>query len=175
MASFHHGSCSTISGRTSLIVSPISTFDSRIVIYPVMGLLPDAYTCGLRMRRECRERFPSHRLQRKPLVSDPGMHHGTCVTHVPWCMSGSLVRGGGENVPGIPGACAIHNFTYLARGPLVNWAHQYPILQSFIADYIINHINHHAGQIWTFVVMWSMKTYMYTIVNSWKYKRHSKL
>ena len=23
-------------------------------------------------------------------VSDPGMHHGTCVTHVPWCMSGSL-------------------------------------------------------------------------------------
>ena len=34
------------------------------------------------------------------------MHHGTCVTHVPWCMSGSLTRGGGENVPGIPGACA---------------------------------------------------------------------
>ena len=24
------------------------------------------------------------------LVSDPGMHHGTCITHVPWCMSGSL-------------------------------------------------------------------------------------
>ena len=21
---------------------------------------------------------------------DPDMHHGTCVTHVPWCMSGSL-------------------------------------------------------------------------------------
>ena len=31
----------------------------------------------LHMRRECRERFPRHRLQRKPLVSDPGMHHGT--------------------------------------------------------------------------------------------------
>ena len=38
-----------------------------------------------------------HRLQRKPLVNDPGMHHGTCVTHVSWCMSGSLTRGGGEN------------------------------------------------------------------------------
>ena len=50
--------------------------------------------------------FPRHRLQRKPLVSYPGMHHGTCVTHVPWCMSGSLTRGGGENVPVIPGACA---------------------------------------------------------------------
>ena len=58
-----------------------------------------------------------HRLQRKPLVSDPSMHHGTCVTHVPWCMSGSLTRGGGENVPGIPGACATRNFTYLVRGP----------------------------------------------------------
>ena len=26
-------------------------------------------------------------------VSDPEMHHGTCVTHVPWCISGSLIRG----------------------------------------------------------------------------------
>ena len=33
----------------------------------------------------------------KTLNSDPGMHHGTCVTHVPLCMSGSLTRGGGEN------------------------------------------------------------------------------
>ena len=50
--------------------------------------------------------FPRRRIQRKTRVSDPGMHHGTCVTHVPWCMSGLLTRGGGENVPGIPGACA---------------------------------------------------------------------
>ena len=50
--------------------------------------------------------FPTHRLQRKQLVSDPGMHHGTCVMHVPWCMSGSLTSGGGENVPGIPVVCA---------------------------------------------------------------------
>ena len=26
-------------------------------------------------------------------VSDTDMHHGTCVTHVPWCMSGSLTNG----------------------------------------------------------------------------------
>ena len=31
--------------------------------------------------------FPS------PQVSDPDMHHGTCVTHVPWCMPGSLTSG----------------------------------------------------------------------------------
>ena len=61
--------------------------------------------------------LPHHRLQRKPLVSDPGMNHGTCVTHVPWCMSRSLTRGGEENVPGIPGACATRKFTYLARRP----------------------------------------------------------
>ena len=28
-----------------------------------------------------------------PWVGDPGMHHGTCVTHVPWCMLGSLTIG----------------------------------------------------------------------------------
>ena len=75
------------------------------------GLLPDMWNCGLRMRRECRERFPRHGLQRIPRVSDPGVHNETCVTHVPWCMSGSLTRSGGENVPG---ACA--------RGPwLLVW------------------------------------------------------
>ena len=82
-----------------------------------MGLLPDTQNCGLRMRQECRERFPRQRVQRKPRVSDPDMHHGTCLTHVPWCMSGSLTRGGGVNVPGIPGACATRNFAYLVRGP----------------------------------------------------------
>ena len=27
-------------------------------------------------------------------------------------------RGGGENVPGIPGACTTRNFTYVVRDPL---------------------------------------------------------
>ena len=30
----------------------------------------------------------------------------------------SLEVGGGENVPGIPGACTTRNFTYLITGPL---------------------------------------------------------
>ena len=63
-----------------------------------------------------------------PRVSDPDMHHGTCVTHVPWCIPGSLTSDyrwsrWRENVPGIPGACTTWNFTYLARGPwpLTSW------------------------------------------------------
>ena len=28
-----------------------------------------------------------------PRVSNPDMHHGTCATYVPWCMSGSLTSG----------------------------------------------------------------------------------
>ena len=28
-----------------------------------------------------------------PRVSDPDMHHGTCLTHEPWCMRGSLTSG----------------------------------------------------------------------------------
>ena len=45
------------------------------------------------------------------------MHHGTCVTHVLWCVSVSQTRGVWENIPGIPGACATCNFAYLVRGP----------------------------------------------------------
>ena len=66
--------------------------------------------------------FPRRRFQSKPLVSDPGMHHGTCVTHVPWCMSGSLTRGDRENVPGIPGACAP---TILRIWPIVTMMAQF--------------------------------------------------
>ena len=65
------------------------------------------------MRRGCRERFPCHQLQRKPLFSDPGMHH----VWRSWCMSGPLTCSGGKNVPGIPGECATPNFTYRLRGP----------------------------------------------------------
>ena len=53
-----------------------------------MGILPDTQNCGLRMRRECRERFSP-----PPFVSDPDMRHGTCVEHAPWCMPGSLTSG----------------------------------------------------------------------------------
>ena len=43
-----------------------------------------------------------------PRVSDPIMHHGTCVTHVPWCMPGSLTssflwsRWWGKTFPAFP-------------------------------------------------------------------------
>ena len=52
------------------------------------------------MRRECRKRFPRRLIQKKLLVSDLGMYHGTCVRHVPWFMLGSLTRGSGESVSG---------------------------------------------------------------------------
>ena len=50
--------------------------------YSDMGVLPDTKNCGSCMRRECRER-----------VSQPDMHHDTCVRHVSWCMPGSLTSG----------------------------------------------------------------------------------
>ena len=55
-------------------------------------------------------------------VSDPDIHHGTCVTRVPCCIPGSLTRfflwnwGRGKR-SNIPGACVTRNFTYLANGP----------------------------------------------------------
>ena len=67
------------------------------------------------MRREWRERFTRHLLQRKLRVGYLGMNHDMCVK--PWCMSGSLTQGGGENVLSILGACATRNFAYLVRDP----------------------------------------------------------
>ena len=40
--------------------------------YLRMGLLPDKSNCGLRMRRECRERFPHHRGLAIPTCIMPG-------------------------------------------------------------------------------------------------------
>ena len=45
--------------------------------------------------------FSRQRLQMKPIVSDPGMHHGTCVMHVPWCVAWSLIRGGRKSFPAL--------------------------------------------------------------------------
>ena len=49
--------------------------------------------------------FSPPRLERKPIISGPGVHNDTCVTHLPWCISESPTCGGGENVPGISCAC----------------------------------------------------------------------
>ena len=61
------------------------------------------------------------RFSSPPRVGDPDMHHGTCVKQVPSredrLLAVPFEVSGEENVLGIPGACATHNFTYLAKGP----------------------------------------------------------
>ena len=47
--------------------------------------------------------FPATDFKRKTLVSDPNMHHGTCDTHVLWCMSGSLTTVAGKTFPAFLG------------------------------------------------------------------------
>ena len=75
-----------------------------------MGLLPNTQTCRLRMRCDCRERFPPPPTSKE--TTSWRYRHASLhvrdvrdVRHVSWWMSGSFTRGGGENVPGIPGAC----------------------------------------------------------------------
>ena len=79
-----------------IILSVSSSVSSPLASYQIRKI------AGCACAGNAKNVFPTHRLQRKPLFSD----HGTYVTHVPWCMSGSLTCGGGENVPAIPGACA---------------------------------------------------------------------
>ena len=84
-----HTDYSVTDGGFSMMYEPVATSfvprpeEGKHPVFRSMRLLPATKNCGLQMHRECRERFPHHRLQRKPLVSDPGMHHGTCVAHVP--------------------------------------------------------------------------------------------
>ena len=64
-----------------------------------------------------------------PQVSDPDMHHGTCVMHVPWCMPGWLTSGflwnrrQGETFPAFPGHAqpAILRIWYEAHQTVVCW------------------------------------------------------
>ena len=111
--------------------------------------------------------FPRRRFQRKPIVSDPGMHHGTCVTHVPWCMSGSLTCGDRKNVPGIPGACApaivriwqeAHSH-YLCRGP-----------SRPVACVMGSHLFRNLCPEWSHITAWNWSYWIRGVIrNTWTY------
>ena len=80
-------------------------------------------SCQIRKTEGCACAGNAGTFSPPPWISDPDMNHGTCVTRVPWCMSGSLTSGflwrrwRKKNVPRILGACATRNYTYLARDP----------------------------------------------------------
>ena len=46
--------------------------------------------------------FSTFDFNKKPQVSAPGIYHDTYVKNVPWCISGSLSRGGGETFLAFP-------------------------------------------------------------------------
>ena len=52
-----------------------------------MGLLPDTENCAYACAGNAGNVFPATGGKRSR------QHHGTCVTHVPWCMPGSLTCG----------------------------------------------------------------------------------
>ena len=68
------------------------------------------------MRRWCRERFPRHRGLAIPTCITP-RESRTCRDAPESLSSSFLWSRWWVNVPGIPSACAIRNFTYLIRGP----------------------------------------------------------
>ena len=80
-------------------------------------LLLETWNYGLRMRRECRERFPRHRGLATRHASRH-VRHARGVMHAGIANKQFLLKlVARENVPGIPGTCASRNFTYLVRGP----------------------------------------------------------
>ena len=93
-------------------------------------------------------------------VSDPDMHHDTWRTCRDACrdrwLAVSFEVGGGENIPGIPGARTTRNFTYVVRGP---WHKCDPIIASQIDS-----LNKMADILQTFPGAFSwMKTFWFNI------------
>ena len=97
----------TIKGESWILILPSNMVETNFLFKwtnwhgtnPMddMGLLPDIQNYGLRMHRECRERFPRQRLQ----------------GNREWAIPACIACGGEENVPGIPGARTNRNFAYL--------------------------------------------------------------
>ena len=83
----------------------------------VMGLLPNTQNCGCACARNAGNVFPAtagkqfRQATRHVRDARAVMHAGIVNSRFP------LNLASGENVPGIPGACATRNFTYLVRGP----------------------------------------------------------
>ena len=100
-------SCSTRRHLTKWSASQ----ESRGVLISIWALFPISHTFGMLSFSKCTEErstWASYQIRKivgcayagnagnvspPPKVSDPDMHHGTCVTHVPWCMTRSLTSG----------------------------------------------------------------------------------
>ena len=118
---------------------------SNLTTWAAMAPMSTWASCQIRKIASCACAENAGNVSPQARVSDPDMHHGACVTHVPWWMSGSLNSGflwgqGGQNVPGIPGTCAMRNFTYLVRDswydiivPPQWWRHAMETLSALLA------------------------------------------
>ena len=108
-----------------------------------MGLLPDTQICGCACAGNAGNVFPVTAGKRSRHASRH-VRHARAVMHVgianQWF---PLKSAAGENVPGIPGACATCNFTYLVRGPLYTLTHRG--LETHIW---VSKINHHSFRQW---------------------------
>ena len=129
-----------------------------------MGLLPDTQSCGLRMRRECRERFPRHNCLAIP----------TCITARTWrtwCFPGLLTsgflrsrcRGKRSRHSGcISGKRPIVFFTFL-YDDVIKWKH-FPRYWPFVRGIHRWPVNSpHKGQ-WRGALMFSL---IYAWINDW--------
>ena len=90
----------------------------RTRLYDVcMGLLPDTQNCGCACAGNAGNVFPvaagkrSRHASRHVRYARAVMHAGIAKKQFP------SKSAAGENVPGIPGACATCHFAYLVRGP----------------------------------------------------------
>ena len=80
----------------------------------IMGLLPDTRNCGCAYAGDAGNVFPITAGERSRHASRHVRHARAVIANYRF----PLKSAAGGNVPGIPGACATCNFTYLVRDPL---------------------------------------------------------
>ena len=107
-----------------------------------MGLLPDTQNCGCACAGNAGNVFPVTAGKRSRHASRH-VRHARAVIHAGIAnLRFPLKSAAGENVPGIPGACATCNFTYLVRGPcrqiarvvsILWWRHQMETFSALLA------------------------------------------
>ena len=99
------------------LLSPVYSFHYIYGPFYYMGLLPDTQICGCACAGNAGNVFPVTAGKRSRHASRH-VRHARAVMHVGIANQRfPLKSAAGENVPGIPGACATCNFPYLVRGP----------------------------------------------------------
>ena len=85
--------CPPVSFKSICLGITIWCWQTWVMQFKGCGVMSPWASCQIRIIAGCACAEMPGTFSPSPRVSDPDMHHDTCVTHMPWCMPGSLTSG----------------------------------------------------------------------------------